>query len=211
MFDWDGTLYNSVLPTYESYLAVMASFGLPQVTLKQFREQSRPNYHDYYRHLGIGEEDWNAADAIWMNRYARLKKSCKLYDGVARALLELKERNLKLGLVSSGSRERVTKEVNEQGIELRFDTMLFGDDVGFEHGKPAPQTLLMAVEQAGVAATEVLYVGDMVEDVLMGKKAGTKTAAVLCGFGTRQLLTTVEPDLMLRDVSILPKAIKNEI
>jgi phosphoglycolate phosphatase-like HAD superfamily hydrolase len=51
----------------------------------------------------------------------------------------------------------------------------------------------------------------MVEDVLMGKKAGTKTAAVLCGFGTRQLLTTVEPDLMLRDVSILPKAIKNEI
>jgi len=47
MFDWDGTLYNSVIPTYESYLVVMEAFGLPKVTLEEFREQSRPNYHDY--------------------------------------------------------------------------------------------------------------------------------------------------------------------
>jgi phosphoglycolate phosphatase len=105
----------------------------------------------------------------------------------------------------------VQKELSEQGIELRFDTMLFGDDVGFEHGKPAPETLLMAIERAEVAASEVLYVGDMVEDVLMGKKAGTKTAAVLCGFATRKLLTSAEPDLILRDVSVLPKAIKDEM
>jgi phosphoglycolate phosphatase-like HAD superfamily hydrolase len=69
----------------------------------------------------------------------------------------------------------------------------------------------MAIERAEVAASEVLYVGDMVEDVLMGKKAGTKTAAVLCGFATRKLLTSAEPDLILRDVSVLPKAIKDEM
>jgi len=40
----------------------------------------------------------------------------------------------------------------------------------------------MAMEQARVVASEVLYVGDMVEDILMVKKrVGTKTAAVLCG------------------------------
>jgi phosphoglycolate phosphatase-like HAD superfamily hydrolase len=119
--------------------------------------------------------------------------------------------HLKLGLVSGGSRERVTSEVSEQGIEAYFDTMLFGDDVGFEHGKPAPETLLMAIEQARVVASEVLYVGDMVEDILMGKKAGTKTAAVLCGFATRQLLIRAQPDFVLRDVSTLPDAIKKEV
>ena len=48
MFDWDGTLYNSVIPTYKSYLVVMDAFGLPQVSLEEFRQDSRPNYHDYY-------------------------------------------------------------------------------------------------------------------------------------------------------------------
>jgi len=211
MFDWDGTLYDSVIPTYESYLVVMDAFDLPQVTLDEFREQSRPNYHDYYLHLGIREDEWAAADETWMNCYASHKKNCVLYEGTARALRELKEMNLKLGLVSSGSRERVTREISEQGVESHFDAMSFGDDVGFEHGKPAPETLLMAIEHTRVAASEVLYVGDMVEDILMGKKAGTRTAAVLCGFATRQLLTRSKPDLVLRDVSVLPNAIKKKM
>jgi pyrophosphatase PpaX len=211
MFDWDGTLFNSVIPTYESYLVVMGAFGLPKVTLEEFREQSRPNYHDYYRWLGIVEEDWIAADETWMNCYARHKKDCVLFNGTKNALRELKEMQLKLGLVSSGSRERVTSEVKEQRIESYFDSMVFGDDVGFEHGKPAPESLLMAVKRAHVVPSEVLYVGDMVEDILMGKKAGTKTAAVLCGFATPELLMRAKPDLVLRDVSELPKAIKKEI
>jgi len=211
MFDWDGTLYNSVIPTYESYLGVMDAFDLPQMTLTEFRDQSRPNYHDYYQWLGIGEDDWVAADETWMNCYARHKRDCVLFNGTVNALRELKNMNIKLGLVSSGSRERVTSEVSEQRIELCFDSMVFGDDVGFEHGKPAPDTLLMAVKRARVVASEVLYVGDMVEDILMGKKAGTKTAAVLCGFATPERLMRAEPDLVLRDVSAIPKAIKKGI
>jgi len=116
MFDWDGTLFNSVIPTYESYLVVMDAFDLPNVTLEEFREQSRPNYHDYYRWLGISEGDWVAADETWMNGYAHYKKDCVLFNGTKNALLELKKMNLKLGLVSSGSRERVTSEVNAQRI-----------------------------------------------------------------------------------------------
>jgi HAD superfamily hydrolase (TIGR01549 family) len=211
MFDWDGTLYNSVIPTYESYLVVMEAFDLPKVTLEEFREQSRPNYHDYYLRLGISEEHWVAADKTWMSCYAQHKKDCVLFKGTSNALRVLKEMNLKLGLVSSGSRERVISEVSEQGIELCFDSMVFGDDVGFEHGKPAPATLLMAIKRARVVASEVLYVGDMVEDILMGKKAGTKTAAVLCGFATRELLIRADPDIVLRDVSALPNAIKKEM
>lgn len=210
MFDWDGTLYNSVIPTFESYLVVMDAFGLPKVTLEEFRKQSRPNYHDYYQWLGIAEDDWGVADEAWMNCYARLKKDCALFHGIRNALHELKQMHLRIGLVSSGSRDRVTSEVREQRIEGYFDCMVFGDDVGFEHGKPAPETLLMALQRTHVEASDVLYVGDMVEDIIMGKRAGARTAAVLCGFAMPEPLMRANPDIVLRDVSALPKTIKKE-
>lgn len=211
MFDWDGTLYNSVVPTYKSYLEVMDAFGLPQMSLREFREKSRPNYHDYYLYLGIAEEDWPAADAIWIDCYARHKKECVLFAGVANALQTLSEMSVKLGLVSSGSRERVAREITEEGIRPYFDILLFGDDVGFECAKPAPDTLLMAIDRARVSSSEVLYVGDMAEDILMGKKAGAKTAAVLCGFATSQMLVNAQPDFILNDVNSLPEIVKKEV
>ena len=208
MFDWDGTLYDSVVPTYESYLDVMRAFDIPQASLQEFREKSRPNYHDYYLYLGIQEADWPTADAIWMDCYTRHRTECTLFDGTIEVLQGLTETNVKIGLVSSGSRDRVARETGEEGIAPYFDIMLFGDDVKFEHAKPEPHTLLMAIERAHVPASEVLYVGDMAEDVLMGKKAGTKTAAVLCGFATRQALVDARPDFVLDDVSRLPEIIK---
>ncbi len=208
MFDWDGTLYNSVIPTYKSYLDVMQAFNLPQTSLQEFREKSRPNYHDYYLSLGIQEAEWSAADAIWMDCYTRHRRQCTLFSGTIEVLQELSDTNVKIGLVSSGSRERVARETSEEGIAPFFDIMLFGDDVGFDCAKPAPDTLLMAIKRASVSVAEVLYVGDMAEDVLMGKQAGTKTAAVLCGFATRQALVDAYPDFILDDVSCLPEIVK---
>ncbi len=208
MFDWDGTLYNSVVPTYKSYLDVMRAFGIPQASLQEFREESRPNYHDYYLYLGIQEADWSTADEIWMDCYTRHRKECALFDGTIEVLQELSETNVKIGLVSSGSRDRVARETGEEGIAPYFDIMLFGDDVEFQCAKPEPDTLLMAINRARVPVSEVLYVGDMAEDVLMGKKAGTKTAAVLCGFATRRALVDAHPDFVLDDVSCLPEIIK---
>ncbi|MGZ4916655.1 MAG: HAD family hydrolase [Halobacteriota archaeon] len=208
MFDWDGTLYNSVVPTYKSYLNVMRAFSIPEASLQEFREKSRPNYHDYYLYLGIQEADWSTADSIWMDCYTRYRKQCALFSGTLEVLQELSETNVKIGLVSSGSRERVAREISEEGIAPYFDITLFGDDVAFEHAKPEPETLLMATRRARVPVSEVLYVGDMAEDILMGKKAGTKTAAVLCGFATRQTLVAAHPDFVLDDVSCLPKIMR---
>ncbi len=208
MFDWDGTLYNSVVPTYKSYLDVMRAFEIPEASLQEFREKSRPNYHDYYSYLGIQAVDWSTADAIWMDCYARHRKDCVLFDGAVDVLEELRESNIKIGLVSSGSRDRVARETSEEGVAPYFDIMLFGDDVDFECAKPEPDTLLMAIHRARVPISEVLYVGDMAEDIIMGKKAGTKTAAVLCGFATRQALVDAQPNFLLDDISRLPEIIK---
>lgn len=208
MFDWDGTLYDSVMLNYKSYLAVMKAFDLPLITLGEFRAKARPNYHEFYLLLGIEREDWQAADRVWMNYYTQNKRICNLFNGVASALTQMKRMRLKIGLVSSGSRARVTPELYNLGLDDVLDTMVFGDDVEFEGGKPSPDTLILAIKNIHLKPHHVLYVGDMAEDVQMGKKAGTKTAAVLSGFATFERLKQTDPDVIVDDISYLPGAIK---
>ncbi len=211
MFDWDGTLYDSVMLNYKSYLAVMKAFDLPQITLGEFRAKARPNYHEFYLLLGIEREDWETADRVWMNYYTQNKPACNLFNGAVSALTQMKRMRLKIGLVSSGSRARVTPELYNQGLYDMLDIMVFGDDVEFEKGKPEPDTLILAIKKVYLKPQHVLYVGDMAEDVQMGKKAGTKTAAVLSGFATFERLKQTEPDVIVDDVRYLPEAVKKFI
>jgi HAD superfamily hydrolase (TIGR01549 family) len=209
MFDWDGTLYDSVMLNYKSYLEVMKAFALPKITISEFRAKARPNYHEFYLLLGIERADWETADRVWMNYYTQYKPACNLFNGAVSALTQMKRMHLKIGLVSSGSRERVTSELCNQGLYDILDIMVFGDDVEFEKGKPEPDTLKLAIKKVYLEPQHVLYVGDMVEDVQMGKKAGTKTAAVLSGFATFERLKQIDPDVIVDDISYLPEVVKN--
>jgi phosphoglycolate phosphatase-like HAD superfamily hydrolase len=209
MFDWDGTLYDSVILNYKSYLAVMKAFDLPQITIDEFRAKARPNYHEFYLLLGIEREDWETADRIWMDYYTKNKPGCNLFNGAVRALTQMKKMHLKIGLVSSGSRARVTPELCNEELCDMLDVMVFGDDVEFKKGKPEPDTLILAIKKVYLKPQDVLYVGDMAEDVQMGKKAGTKTAAVLSGFATFERLKRTDPDVIVDDVSCLPEVVKN--
>ena len=48
--------------------------------------------------------------------------------------------------------------------------------------KPAPDMLLLACEQMGIAPGDVLFVGDDARDIEAGRAAGCKTAAVTYGY-----------------------------
>ena len=65
------------------------------------------------------------------------------------------------------------------------------------HTKPYPDPILWAASQIGVSTGACLMVGDTVVDIQSGKKAGTQTVGVLCGFGERQELERAGADLIL--------------
>jgi len=65
------------------------------------------------------------------------------------------------------------------------------------HTKPFPDPVLHAAERLGLPAEACLMIGDTIVDVRAGKAAGSKTLAVLCGFGTQRELTRAGADLIL--------------
>jgi phosphoglycolate phosphatase-like HAD superfamily hydrolase len=50
-----------------------------------------------------------------------------------------------------------------------------------EESKPEPDILVAALDALGLAATDVVYVGDAVWDVLAANKLGIPTIGVTCG------------------------------
>lgn len=95
-----------------------------------------------------------------------------LYDDVAPTLAQLKGRGLTLGLVTNVDHD-ISPTCRELGLSSYLDFLVTSLDVGV--GKPDPVIFKVAVERAGVKASEAMHVGDQYYiDVLGARSAGIK-------------------------------------
>jgi phosphoglycolate phosphatase len=95
-----------------------------------------------------------------------------------------------------------TKESGQAEIVLRRLTLMHffqhiqGGTPGLRH-KPAPDTIIAALDALHCTPSHALMVGDTSADILAGKAAGTMTCAVTYGFGTREALLQCAPDFVI--------------
>jgi phosphoglycolate/pyridoxal phosphate phosphatase family enzyme len=78
-----------------------------------------------------------------------------------------------------------------------------GKKVELIAGKPSPMMIQAAAERIGVPVNQCQVVGDRLEtDMVMGRKAGARTALVLTGVTRREHLSSapVQPDYVLENI-----------
>jgi pyrophosphatase PpaX len=199
LFDWDGTLIDSYRADSQAYLAMFRQLGL-QWGLKELRQHYSPDWYAVYRAAGIPSERWEEADRVWRTYYA--KHPSKLISGTRRVLGQLIRRH-KLGLVTSGDRERVTRQLREFRLTRMFRTRVCGGDT--KQKKPHPEPLLLALKQMNVEARACVYVGDTPEDLEMARAAGVAAIGVLGPFPTEARLRGARPEYLLKDLNELPR------
>ena len=64
MFDWDGTIVDTLPLIYRANVVVLGELG---ITLSRawFRERYTPDWRASYRELGVPEDRWNDVAARW--------------------------------------------------------------------------------------------------------------------------------------------------
>jgi pyrophosphatase PpaX len=202
LFDWDGTLIDSYHADSQAYLAMFRELGLAW-GLAELEQNYSPDWYAVYRAAGIPEERWGDADRAWRTNYAR--HPSKLMNGTRRILDQLAERH-RLGLVTSGDRERVTRQLGEFQLTDVFETYVCGGDT--TEKKPRPEPLLLALRQMKMDAERCVYVGDTPEDLLMARAAGVRAIAVLGPFATEKRLRAAEPEFLLESLEELPRLLE---
>jgi HAD superfamily hydrolase (TIGR01509 family) len=198
LFDWDGTLIDSYHADANAYLAMFREIGLDW-GLRELEAHYSPDWYTVYRRAGIPEERWDEADALWRAYYA--KHPSKLISG-ARQVLQRLGRSHALGLVTSGDRERVTRQLRKFALTHMFRARVCGGDT--LEKKPHPAPLRMALQQMKMETEECVYVGDTPEDLEMARSVSMRAIAVLGPFPTERRLRAAKPEFLLKNLGELP-------
>jgi HAD superfamily hydrolase (TIGR01549 family) len=166
LFDLDGTLLDSFSSHLAAYQAMFARFGI-QLTEAQFLNSYSPNWYLTYETIGLPKELWGAANTCWQEEAKKHKPA--LLPNVKETLTRLNTR-YRLGLATSGSKNRVLDDLRRTGIESLFETIVTGDDI--IQPKPSPESLELAMLRLGLRKSEVIYIGDAHADYEMAQAAG---------------------------------------
>lgn len=102
------------------------------------------------------------------------------FPGAREAVAALASRpDVLLGVATGKSRRGVAAILERAGWEGVFTTIQTADD---NPSKPAPDMLLAALRETGMAARDAIMVGDTSFDVLMAKQAGVTPLGVDWGY-----------------------------
>jgi HAD superfamily hydrolase (TIGR01549 family) len=202
LFDWDGTLVNSAEVSFRCFESVFSGYGIA-FDRATYAATYSPNWHRTYVAVGLPRERWTEADDRWVEGYCR--ETIPLLEGALDAVHRLKKAGLEVGLVTSGDRVRVERELAAHGLDGILGVVVCGPDT--VNKKPHPEPLLRALGRLGVPPSRAVYVGDSPEDVEMARNAGAWSIGIPGGFPNVDALEASRPDLMAGSLAIAIAAI----
>ncbi|HEY6946387.1 MAG TPA: HAD family hydrolase, partial [Candidatus Acidoferrum sp.] len=198
LFDWDGTLIDSYHADTSAYLAMFKEMGI-RWGIQELERHYSPNWYQVYRAAKLPRKLWSEADRAWRVHYAKHKP--QLISGVRRVLAEVARKH-DLGLVTSGDRDRVVRQLREFRLTRLFLAQVCSGDT--RRKKPHPEPLKLALQQMELEAACCVYVGDAPQDVEMARRAGVRAIGVLGPFPTEKRLRAARPECLIDSLEELP-------
>ncbi len=192
IFDWDGTLA-------EIKLMNRINERLNFLWLKK-KERSRRQALYSARSMKRMEirEEKETKEYKSIVDFLMLLANPKLKPDSIETMRLLRERGKRIVLFTNGAYWRVAKEAKNLGIMRYFDFLLSAQDIRYV--KPNPLGLNMIIERERARKNRVVYIGDMIDDILAARLAHVDCAAVYSGFDTRKALESEKPKYMFEDM-----------
>jgi pyrophosphatase PpaX len=166
IFDLDGTLLNTI-PT--CLVAFRKSF---QINLgRDYSDREivalfGPTEEGIFKKLLL--DRWQDGLKDYLSEYQRLERGKSPFPGIIEALSLLKEKQLRLAIVSGKGPASMAISLRESGLQPYFETVITGS----EHGAEKPVYIRELLKIWKMAPQQVAYVGDTVYDMKAAKEVG---------------------------------------
>lgn len=200
IFDWDGTLFNSVgqivaslqfaaqqhkQPLSDDAAKSIIGLGLPEVMQTLFPDV--PELH-------------SAILDSYAEHYVAHSQDDQWFDGVGDMLHDLKQRGFKLAVATGKSRRGLDRVLAKTQSQDLFDITRAASET---QSKPHPQMLQEILSYTGVAPEQAIMVGDSSYDLQMAQNIEMPRVGVSYGVHSVDVLQQYKPLMIADDVTAL--------
>ncbi|MEB3149303.1 MAG: HAD-IA family hydrolase [Sphaerospermopsis sp.] len=204
IFDFDGTIADTVdaLVTIANRLAV--EFDYVQISANELTLLRNLTSREIIRYSGISLFKIPFLVKKVKGELKNKIKDLQSIPGIKEALIELKNKEYRLGIITSNSQENVSAFLKCHNLDYLFEFIHSGVTI---FGKTT--IINNVLRQKQIKPQTVIYVGDETRDVEAAKKANIKVVAVTWGFNSPEALVKENPDFLINHPSELLEVIKN--
>lgn len=205
VFDFDGTLANTIGAFEKIFNKLAMQFKLPVLTKEEILllRESRPQ--EILKRLGLtGLRLFKLPLIVWAGRREIAKEidQFKTFNGINAVLKELKK-NHKVGIVTSNSVKNVERFLKNNDLNY-FD---FIYSVGLFNKS---NQLKKLIDKFKLTPEDIIYVGDEIRDIEAARKNGMKVISVSWGLNSKKALEKSMPDYLADTPDQLLKFIRNQ-
>lgn len=172
LFDFDGTLVNSLGFYVKAYDVALRKFGL-SFSDREIVDSCFAKIEEEICH-NLKIEDVDGFRKAYFDAIDRLFQGVKLFPGVLETLNLAQKKKIKLGIITFAYKWYIDKMINRLNLRTSFGIISSSDDV--KNLKPHPEMVLKACKNLKASTNSTLVVGDSKGDIIMGKAAGCQTA-----------------------------------
>lgn len=197
VFDWDGTLVDSIQWIVESLHFAARDQGLPVPPDRLARsviglslDQAMATLFPQAREADIAP----LMDAYQRHYNSQPPGPESLFDGVPEMLDSLRGQGYKLAVATGKTRAGLDHALSATGAADWFHATRAAGETA---SKPDPLMLLQLMDELDVSPGRTLMVGDSAHDMQMAKNAGIDAAGVFCGADRREQILAFQPLLGL--------------
>ncbi len=204
IFDWDGTLMDSVPKIVSCMQAAAADAEWGELEVSAIEDIIGLGFPEAIAKLcpGIEPEQAERLRQRYSHHFVHGDTTpMPFFDGVEAQLARLRERpRQRLAVATGKSRRGLDRVFNETGSGGLFHTSRTADET---RSKPHPQMLLEILAELQVPAERAVMVGDTEYDLEMARAIGMDRVGVTYGVHTPARLAASQPVWVAEDVPSL--------
>jgi phosphoglycolate phosphatase len=184
LFDLDGTLVDSLVDLTDAVNHMLADFRRPELDSVQVRQlvgKGARNLVQRALSTNSPEEIEKGLFAFTEFNTLHIADRSRLYPGVSELLQQLAGNGLRMAVISNKNEELSRLILKALEIDGYFEIIAGGDT--FAEMKPSPLPLLRVIGNLGCSPDETVMVGDSINDIQAGNRAGITTIGCSWGYG----------------------------